>query len=410
MDDLPPRPSKKKLDAAAALDTPPPQSPVDAETPAPVTVEPEIVEVAEVPSPAVPAPSDAEVPDAQPQEPEPAIEAADAPVESKPEHEPEVEVVPEPQDEDPVVIDANEALGAPSLDAATEMINVELDKDAEIARLKARVTELEQQVADLHKKAADAAVLDAVPRTGHLSHPNKSRINPRAARSKPSDSSAADRPNSMASLDSQTDIGNIASTTPTTQEPTSAPSPPSAGPSDVVGTPTEGESPSGTDFRKKIAIMGGVSALGGFNPFAGGGAPILKSRGSAAGRTSSGSSEAVDEGEAREREAEIREWFATTSGDTALAADSGVAFSKHLADGTALCRLVSALNPANPVKAKGGKFTFVHKENVNHYFAASEVLGVSKNYAFEFEDLSDEKTFPRVLAHLLLLKKVTEKK
>ncbi|KAJ3196783.1 hypothetical protein HDU67_003939, partial [Dinochytrium kinnereticum] len=261
----------------------------------------------------------------------------------------------------------------------TDEASVE-DKDAEIARLRSRVAELEREVESLKGKIASSSALDSVSAASgpKLSHATKARINPRKPARK-------DTCESTSRIDSQIDIDpdSPSPSTPTATEP-------------AEDTPKEVD-PTSTEFKKKINLMGGVSALGGFNPFAGGGAPILKPRASNTSRTGSSSSQDFsDLAAAAEAEDEIREWMVEKTGETSVGKENGVPLWEGLKDGHVLCKLVTAIHPENKVtKAKSGKFVLIYQENVMNYIQAAEQLGVSKNMRFSYEDLTDGKNISR---------------
>ncbi|KAI9321985.1 hypothetical protein DFJ73DRAFT_785732 [Zopfochytrium polystomum] len=112
--------------------------------------------------------------------------------------------------------------------------------------------------------------------------------------------------------------------------------------------------------------------------------------------------ETVDLEAAAANEASIREWVLSLVDDDGL--KSGKPFADCLRDGVVLCKLATALRPAFPAKSKGGKFTFVHKENLGNFLKASEGMGVSKLYLFAYEDFGSDGNFAKVLAHLAELK------
>ncbi|KAJ3107923.1 hypothetical protein HDU97_002855 [Phlyctochytrium planicorne] len=267
------------------------------------------------------------------------------------------------------------------------------DKDVEILRLRNRVAELEKEVESLKAKLATSS-LDAVSTNGpKLNHATKARVNPRKpvqrVESEPSDTPKQ----------SETASTHL---TPESNEPVDVASP---------------------DFKKKIGAMGGVSAFGGFNPFAGG-APILKPRASNASRNGSTSSQDLTEfAVAAESEEEIRDWIFEKTGDVNAAKGSGIPLHEALKDGHTLCKLVSEVNSdKKQFKAKNGKFVMIlqvwscskkitnkSQENVSNYVNAAESFGVSRNLRFTYDELVDAKGTPKVLANLLALKKLTEK-
>ncbi|KAI9345614.1 calponin homology domain-containing protein [Obelidium mucronatum] len=158
--------------------------------------------------------------------------------------------------------------------------------------------------------------------------------------------------------------------------------------------------------------MGGVSAfggVGGFNPFANGASPtnvLLKSRSSVTNSSVGGLSE-TDLTEACGKFEEIRDWIAESLGDEMIKNSTSDSFcSELLKDGSVLCRLFSALYPAQAIKYKPGKFLFIHKENLSNYLKACSGLGVSA--LFEYEDLMDDKRHGYVYHQLLSLKKLKE--
>ncbi|KAI8849930.1 calponin homology domain-containing protein [Chytridium lagenaria] len=280
--------------------------------------------------------------------------------------------VEEPQSIETPTPDVSETVPAPN-ETPVDQVIVETDEiDEPSPKDPQLVSELEAQVEELKSQLTASSTLDAVAITGpKLSHATKSRVNPR----KP----VKREPETSSTVEANIDA---APTTPTATTPTD--------PAD--------------DLKKKIAVMGGVSALGGFNPFAGGSAPLLKSR---VARTGSSSSQDLTEfAEAAEHEDEIVAWVNEKTGDVV---EKGL-LHEMLKDGHVLCKLVSAVHPEGKVtKVKAGKFAFIYQENVNNYLSASEQLGVAKNMKFEYQDLTDPKGTPRVLAHLLALKKVIEK-
>ncbi|KAJ3323890.1 Transgelin [Blyttiomyces sp. JEL0837] len=262
-------------------------------------------------------------------------------------------------------------------------------KDIEIDFLKKRVAELENEVSELKKKLDDRSAMNAFQPQSKLSHVTKGRAHPRRAAKREEDAGeASPAGEESGDLDKE-------SAEPSTESPSA----------------TEPADPA-VEFKKKIATMGGVNAFGmGFNPFAGVSNPtaVLKSRSSMASQRTNSGSEFIDASVALESEGEIRNWIAETVGDDALKADSGKGSTGELLkDGVVLCKLATALKPETPVKSKGGKFAFIHQENLGNYFKACEAMGVSGS-VFTYDDLKEESGLPKVLSQLITLKKATTK-
>ncbi|KAJ3338872.1 hypothetical protein HDU83_007863 [Entophlyctis luteolus] len=252
-------------------------------------------------------------------------------------------------------------LTAKSIEAADEPESP-VDKDAIIVDLREQVATLTKKVAELEAKLAFAESNEPSEKPKPaLVHVTKGRANPH--RKKESAVAKSEEEVVGSSLrsndDTETDDGGNASP---------------------------------VDVKKKIAHIGGVSAFGGagFNPFAMGGSPNaaqLKTRSSTSDKSGGLTEEA--EAEAVEKFDEIRQWATTVLQGAVTFGNSPQTFcGETLRDGSVLCRLVSALFPEYAVKAKAGKFVFIHKENLGQYFKACASAGVTET--FDYEDLVTE--------------------
>ncbi|KAJ1532441.1 hypothetical protein HK405_001111, partial [Cladochytrium tenue] len=272
------------------------------------------------------------------------------------------------------------------------------------------------EVAGLKKRLDDRSAFDALSQAAtpsKLAHATKGRAHPRRAAKESSSSTSS---HSSASAKDATDAADTVAAPVSTAEPEAE--------ADAAAPPPP--EPGSEAFRRKIATMGGVSAFGGFNPFAGGAVPSpSRLRGARGGtvvptpfagdagvqpdpaalrsptRTGSASSVGslgaastpvhaeIDLDAAAAAEDDLRAWVAEVVADPAVAKDSGKTFSECLKDGVVLCKLITALRPdSQPVKAKGGKFTFIHKENIGLFIRASEAAGVSQAFTFELDDVA----------------------
>ncbi|KAJ3199185.1 hypothetical protein HDU82_000662 [Entophlyctis luteolus] len=245
-------------------------------------------------------------------------------------------------------------LTAKSIEAADEPESP-VDKDAIIVDLREQVATLTKKVAELEAKLAFAESNEPSEKPKPaLVHVTKGRANPH--RKKESAVAKSEEEVVGSSLrsndDTETDDGGNASP---------------------------------VDVKKKIAHIGGVSAFGGagFNPFAMGGSPNaaqLKTRSSTSDKSGGLTEEA--EAEAVEKFDEIRQWATTV--------------------------LQGAVTFEYAVKAKAGKFVFIHKENLGQYFKACASAGVTET--FDYEDLVTEGRHSGILWQLLSVKKIAETK
>ncbi|KAJ3324000.1 hypothetical protein HDV06_000976 [Boothiomyces sp. JEL0866] len=103
-------------------------------------------------------------------------------------------------------------------------------------------------------------------------------------------------------------------------------------------------------------------------------------------------------------ENEIKKWICNT-----LKIEIKEPLGDALKDGTIACNLMNTVRTTEQIKIKTGKFSFLHRENVENFLKSCSLLGIERRHMFEIDDMLNGNNTNLVLITLEELKNLSLK-